>query len=249
MSGTPFTLCGVVHLVRPWGSPAADLEQLRRGLAEAPDGVLFRHAVQHVLRYPAADELPPDDLSAWIGGVVQDAETAERVSFVVQGAHDSPGELRRALLEVLESVPESRRLAHDAPPDGAFGFLSAAPMVFPMGVDVRTSQELVEALVALEPGVWFHHLIEEPWWSGGRAPLLEWLESRSDTRLASWLREGAASGLPIDSARARLHRRWRQSQIGRRLVEAAHVPEAERLAAGRDAVARLVRRRPAGGGT
>ena len=120
-----FELCGVTHLIRPWGEPAGDLEELRRGIAAAPPEVLFRHAAQYPLRDPGAEELPPDDFSAWIGGVVQDDETAERLSFVVQGGAASPDARRAAALAVLDAIPERRRRERDAPPESRFRFLAA----------------------------------------------------------------------------------------------------------------------------
>ena len=98
-----FELRAVAHLVRPWGAPIRDLEQLRAGIGDAPAEVLFHHAVQYQLRHAGAGELPPDDFSAWIGGVVQDAETAERLSFAVQSQRSSPDAIRSALLGVLDA--------------------------------------------------------------------------------------------------------------------------------------------------
>lgn len=237
-----FELHAVAHLSRPWRAPARDLEALREGLASAPDEVIFHQAVQHLLRSPGAAELAPDDLSAWTHGVLQDEETSERLSFAVQSHHGSPSELRQALLAVLEAVPEKRRRERAAPAGSEFTFLASVSVDFPIGRVVTTAAETVEALVESDPSVWFFHLIEEPW-SRGKAPLVAWLESIGEARLASWLSEAAASGLPIGKARAALLRRWRRSQIARNLAEPAFASERERRAAGREALAKLVRRR------
>ncbi len=237
-----FELRHVVHLVRPLGRPAGDLESLRAGLAEAPPESLFHHAVQYALRDPAAGELPPDDFSAWIGGVVQDAETAERFTFAVQGAAAAPEPLRRAALEVLDALPAKRRAERAAPPGSEFRFRTAASLVVPTGVAVRDGRELLESLIEADAGVWFLHLVEEPWSGGGPAPLLAWLEARGDARLARWLAEASSSGLPIDKARARVLGRWRRSHLGRRVAEAAASASDERIAAGREAIASLARR-------
>jgi hypothetical protein len=240
-----FELRGVAHLIRPWGRTATDLDQLRHGIAEAPADVIFLHAVQYPLRHPAAESLPPDDFGAWIGGVLQDTETAERLSFAVQGGNPSAEPLRAAMLEVLDSIPEARRRRRDAPEDGAFQFRSATAVTFPTGVTVRDGSELYEALMIADAGVWFHHLVEEPWRLANRAPLLEWLAASDGERLAAWLAEAAGAGLPIDKARARVRRRWKRSGIGARLAAAASVPERDRREAGRQALARLLRRRSA----
>ena len=67
-----FELCTVIHLVRPWGEPVHDLDQLRAAVDRAPADVLFQHTVQVQLRDPTAIELPSDDLSAWVAVVVQE---------------------------------------------------------------------------------------------------------------------------------------------------------------------------------
>jgi len=239
-----FELRHVVHLARPLGRRAGDLEQLRAELLAAPIDALFHHAVQYQLRDPGAEQLCPDDLSAWIGGVVQDAETAERLSFVVQGAQASPETLRAGMLEVLEAVPAKRRAERDAPEGSAFQFHGSVTLSFPTGTVLGEAHEVVDALLEADASVWFFHLVEEPWNTGGRAPLIEWLAARREERLAGWLAEAAASGLPIDKARARVLQRWRRSHIGRRLAEAALTPGAERREAGRQAIANLVRRTP-----
>jgi hypothetical protein len=238
-----FELRAVTHLVRPWGTPIRDLEQLRAGVADAPVEVLFHHAVQYQLRHPGAAELPPDDLSAWIGGVVQDAETAERLSFAVQSQRASPDAIRSALLGVLEAIPAKRRAERDVPEDGALLFRFAGSLSFPTGLVVHDGEQLLDALAGADSSVWFFHLIEEPWSLAGRAPLLEWLRGTADRRLAAWLARAAESGRPIEKARAHVVGQWRRSQMARRLAAATTAPEHLRREAARQAVARLVRRR------
>jgi len=243
-----YELRAVAHLIQPWGNPARDLDQLRDGIASAPAEVLFNHTVQYRQRHPGADELPPDDFSAWVGTVTQDAETAERMSFAVQGQNRAAQSVRAALLGVLDALPAKRRREHDAPEESALVFLSATSVDFTTGTIVRDGRELVEALLEADTAVWFYHLVEEPWFREGRASLLDWLEDTGGQRLAKWLEEAAASGLPLEKARSLLHRRGRQNRIARQVTEAAASPEDERREAGRQAVARLVKRvtRPGG---
>lgn len=238
----PFELRSVVHLVRPTRSRARTMEDLRRGIAEAPDACLFYHALQYRLRNPACDELPLDDLSAWVDGVVQDRETAERLSFAVQSHNTSPGELRAALLAVLDGIPATVRLSRTAPLDGELVFLAVVPVAVPTGIQVSDTAALVGALREADASVWFYHVIEQPWFRTESPTLGEWLASRGETLLASWFAESTASGVPIETARSRLLRRWRQSHLGRHLTDVARLPDDLRREAGRQAVAQLVRR-------
>ena len=243
MSGPrAFELRTVVHLVRPWGEPVCDLDQLRSRLVEAPAEVLFHHTVQVHLRDPAATELPSDDLSAWVAIVIQDRESAERISFAVQNQNASPQEVRDALVGLLDAVPAAERAARRAPPEGALQLLATESLAIPTGLEAHDGEELVVMLAAADPGTWFHHVIEEPWFGGGRSSLVEWLTSIGEPRLAEWLHEAACPSHPIDRSRERLTRRWRQSRLARRLAEASAAPEDVRREVAREAMARLVRR-------
>ena len=237
-----FELHGVVHLVRPIGYRAHDLESLRVGIAGASAQTLFYHAYQPQLRYSAVTDLPPDDFSAWVNGVVQDRETAERLSFAVQHRAGSCAELRDALVQVLLSVPEKARLQRAAPDEGDFVFLEMDSVAVETGRYASDSVELMQHLAEVEPVVIFYHLVEQPWLDPERPSLIHWVEKGGDRRLAEWLRLSLMSGLPLEEGRRRLMRRWRQSRLGRSVAEATASPEHERREAGRRAVAGLVRR-------
>jgi len=237
-----FPIRCVVHLVRPTGTRVTTLEELRQAILEASDASLFYHCVQYQLRNPAGKELPPDDLSGWVGGVVQDRTTAERMSFATSSHNRHPGELRPALVSVLEDVTLSQRTSRMADAEGAFVFLEVQPVTLPTTISVMDDEQTVEALTQGDVSAWFYHVIEQPWFATDRPTLHEWLERHGEERLASWLRELADAGLPIDAARERLLRRWRNSHLGRRLGDAAEMPDEMRREAGREVVGRLVRR-------
>ena len=78
----PFELIGVVHLVRPAGMTAHHLEGLRAGISAATSHTLLHHAFGPQLRHPSAEELPPDDFSAFgraVAGVLKDATMSGRL--------------------------------------------------------------------------------------------------------------------------------------------------------------------------
>jgi hypothetical protein len=240
-SSSGYELHSVVHLVRPTGARAGNLEELRAAIADAPERALFFHARHHQLRHPASEEPAQDDFSAWLNGVLQDRETAERVSFAVQNHSEAPEALRGALIEALARVPEGSRQSYAIPSESEFVFLLVESVPLATGVVAATARDLVHALLDADASAWFYHLIEQPWFPEG--PTLEqWLIARDETPMADWLREGANSGRPIEVMRRRLLQRWRRSRIGRRVHEAANAPENTRREAGRATVARLVRR-------
>jgi len=237
-----YELVAVAYLTQPWSRPVADLEALRAAIATAPAGVLFHHAVQFPLRHPAADELPPDDFTAWVQNIVQDPATAERLSYAVQSHNGSADALRAALLDVLGALPDASRAGRRAPEGGELVLLSSTPVEFAERTLAPDAASVVASLVEDDAGVWFHHLTAEPWFTGRRATLLVWLETFAQDVLAAWLDELARSGQPIDVARRQLAQRWRRRSLPRRLAAASGEADVERREAGRRAVARLLRR-------
>lgn len=237
-----FELSGVVHLVRPTHLQARTLEELRKGLAATEPETLFYHTVQYRLRHAAIEDLPPDDLVAWAYGVLQDRETAERLSFVSQNHGESFASLRQALLETLDAIPLETRESRAAPEGGEFVFLTVDSVPVPTGIAPADPGELPEALADADPSVWFYHLVEEPWFSNQPARLLEWMRAGGAARDADALARDADAGASLDSMRRRALGRWRRARVRRRVAEGAHLPDDRRRETERAAVAGLVRR-------
>jgi len=244
-----FELTTVVHLVRPTGARARDLDALREGIAAASDEVIFYHAFQYVLRFHDADELPHDDFSAWVSGVVQDRETAERLAFAGLSARQTVAEARAAFVAVLDSVPERDRRERASHEAGEFRFHAADSVKVPTGKHLHSVQELVDHLLVAEPACIFYHVIQRPLLEPNATETLEgWVEAQGQPRFAEYLREASHWGLPLEDVRQRLVRRWSRGQLKRRLAERTQEPEAMRKREGQRAVAKLVHRirRPGG---
>jgi len=238
----PIEICSVVHLVRPARREVADIEGLARGIAEVEPASLFYHVVQPPLRAPASTDLPPDDFSAWVGGVLQDRETAERLSLAAQRAGAGPESLRTALLQALEN----RRPTHRAPEGGEFSFLAADTVVVPIA-DAFDADVAMVALAHADASAWFYHLVEQPWFSGGGVPLSTALRATGAARLAERLELMSRSGFPLEKLRRDTIRMYRRLRLGSRVAAAAATSELERTEEARDAAARLARRLVRGG--
>lgn len=237
----PFELRTVAHLVRPTGRAAHDLETLLAVVIELSPAALFHHTVQYRLREPLDDEIPRDDLSKWVGGVALDPETAERLAFSIGEQSGSADQVRAAIRAVLEKVPERNRKAHDVPEGGELVFLESESVVLPTGRTVVDLHDLHAALTEADDGVWFYHLIEDPWFRGRESGLLGWVEQQ-DRRIADTLAAEGISGQPLHTVRRRVLQRWRRKGLSRRLVEATARPDDVRHAEAREMMRRLARR-------
>lgn len=237
-----FELHGAVYLYQSTGTRAANLDDLLRLIREADAQTLFLHTQMPRLRSSLGEDTPTDDLSAWVSGVVQDREIGERLAFATHTTSPSIEEVRAALVQVLEAVPERTRIERDAPHGGEFEPLRFDAVSVPTGLHVETPEDLVEALGRSDRTVWFHHLIEEPWLSGPGSALVEWVRATGDRKLADALAGEAASGYSVAESRTRILRRWQRSHIGRRVAEASDRGGLERSASGREVVGNLARR-------
>jgi len=244
----PFELCTVAHLVRPTGRAAHDLETLLGVVIDLSPAALFHHTIQHRLREPIGDDAPRDDLSKWVGGVAQAPETAERLAFAIGEHSTSADDVRGAIRAVLEAVPERSRRAHDVPEGGEMVFLEAESVVLPTGRSVSDIDDLHAGLSDADNGVWFFHLVEEPWFQGREAGLLGWIRPQ-DRTLADKLAGEAASGQPLETVRKRVLQRWRRRGLSQRLVAATRRPDDVRRAEARELMGRLARRVKSEGGS
>ncbi len=239
-----FQLQGVVHLIRSTERRAADLAELRAGIADAAPRTLFYHAVQCHLRHFAEDEAGPDDFSAWVRGVLQNVEAAERLSFAVLRSGNRFETLRETMLSTLDRAPSRGAV----PPGSEFEFLSAESLPLPVGPPIGTPQELMEELTECDASVWFWNLVEVPWLDNRPPPAGVWLRARGETKMADTLEDLASSGRALGWMRRHMLGRWRRRQLGSRVAEMSGVPEAERREAAQRIMARLVRRVKPGNG-
>jgi hypothetical protein len=244
MRSNGFELTSVVHLVRPASASARarTLESLRLWIAEASAATLFYHTIQCPLRHPESSELPPDDFSGWVSGVVQDRETAERLSFAVQSRSGSAADLREALLEVLEHIPDKARFSRAVPSEAEFVMMSAESVTIPTGVVATDPEMLVAKLGEAEPGVWFYHLIEEAWYTPGPPAIARWAREHGDSNLARVFEEEARAGRCLAAMRRRVIKRWNRGRLRARVAAATRASEGERREAAHEAVVGLVRR-------
>ncbi len=239
----PFQFQNVVHLIRPTEIRAHDLEGLRQGLASASADCIFYHTHQVALRFADAEELPHNDFVAWVDGVVQDRETAERLAFACSAEAGSLAALRSALLVVLDSIPTKTRETRDAPGGGDFRFHAMDSVAVPTGIEAPSVEELFQALRSATPDCVFYHLIEQPLLQPENpAGIDAWVEAQGERRLAEILRQAPLSWLPIEDTRRQIMRRWHMSQIRRRVAARSAQPEAQRKREGQRAVAQLVGR-------
>ena len=238
-ASAPLALPGVVHLLRPSGPAVEDLAGLRAAVAAASPASLFHHVHHPLLRHAYGGVPAPDDYSAWVGGVLQDRETAERLSYAAQAHGAGPDELRDALLAALPAAGAAGAGAHA---DAAFAPLEMDRVDVDLGLAAHDADELVELLCGSGAALFFHHVIERPWFDPHGATVAGWAEARGAAELGQWLRDVPRSGRTLEDSRRRLLQRWRRSRVLHAITGGADEPEGVRQARARRAVTGLVER-------
>ena len=236
-----FTFYTPSPLESPAGHDATDIQSLRDGIAACSDASLFQHVTRMPVRFPHARDVPENDFARWTGDVMQMPEVSERLAFMGSAVTTEFGELRAALLGVLDQVPpkEKRR---EAPEGAHFHFLEAHSVLAPLGVEARTAGEVIEVWPWIDLASAFYHLVEAPLRGKHEHALIPWLREHGGKTMADSAEQLVRSSRPLNILLREVGSRWRRSMIGRRLIERAEAPELERQREARAAMARLAGR-------
>jgi hypothetical protein len=164
MNGKPlesFRFFSRFTLTMATGRQAATLQELRNGLAELPDTVVYQHTHRFMAEHQSLVPEPSNDFALWVEEALQDEALGERLAAVDTLRFSSLEDLRRELLRVIdEALPK----AHDrrAPAGQEFHFMSAVRFSVPTGLEARDLAGFAEALKRAGPSSLFLHLYEAP---------------------------------------------------------------------------------------
>ena len=239
----PIEIESAVYLIRPTGRTAANLEELRAMIESASDDELFFHSqMPRLRRHREEDDFAIDDYSAWVRGVIQDPQTAERLAFAVQTSPHDPQQLKQSLLEVLGSLSTADRLRRTAPEGGALIGLVHETIRIPSGRVAHDAGSLVDALADAHHSSWFHHLIERSWAAPHEDTVAGWLDQCGAPKLGALVEDEASSGRTVEAMRTRVLNYWRRSRIARNLADRRAMPDDTRRETEQAVVAGLVKR-------
>jgi hypothetical protein len=218
----------------------SSLAALREAIETAPPETLLYHVVRIGLRYPRARELPPHDFARWVEDELQDPEAAERLSFAGAPPYESLEELRARLLAAIGTSPRRREVRDD---DARLGLLALRLIPVPLDLEAATPTDLVALWPTLGHDCIWYHLVDSALLPR-HAPdaLLPWLEQSGAPRLAASARDALRAPRSAAGLHADIRRRWRRSEIARRLVERADRPRGTGEPGEQGTVSRIVGR-------
>jgi hypothetical protein len=172
----PFAVkdCAVASIAT--GVSAADLRELRQGLAEADEGTVYYHFWGGLVRPRFDDPEFHNDFAVWARNALRDQVLAERLGIIDPSNFQDLGELRQRVLEVVDQRLEERGQIPTALPGQQFHFVRSQLVVFDTHLRLQTPEEMVDALPELSLGSVFYHFVDarrrQPY---GRSDFAAWL--------------------------------------------------------------------------
>jgi maltose alpha-D-glucosyltransferase/alpha-amylase len=186
----PFVFVACLELREFVGVRAENERQLAELIEEVPLDSIYYHTHGFFLRHKLIAGAYPNDFANWVATEVRDRVLAERLAMVDPRDLPDLQELREELASVIDEhlrrVPFAPRAVYGEPLD----FIQSRIVEIPTGIEVRTLEELREALLEVDLSALYFHLIES------RVRL-----GRDQNDFAAWIERGL--GLPGLAARVR----------------------------------------------
>jgi hypothetical protein len=153
-----FEFRDIAYIPRSTGQKAEDLRLLRELLAGVGDECIFHHTYRyfakgHILQYT-------NDFAQWAGKDLEEGLLAEHLSIIDPYSFASVAELRRELLQVIDSYISTYPLPRPAMPGNEFYFMESATFVFPAGIRVQNLAEFLMALKYVDVSSIYYHFYE-----------------------------------------------------------------------------------------
>lgn len=164
MSGPPpLRLRDYTLTHRATGLRALNRRELREGVRTAPDESLFLHFWGRLLRPGRQRGEYGNDLANWAAQGLHDLVLAERLALIDPRRLPDPDDLRRSVLEILESRVDAPETSPAEARDGeAFHFLVAHAVLYDAGEPLRSPADLPSRLPDLSATTLLHHFVDAP---------------------------------------------------------------------------------------
>ncbi|RJP23479.1 MAG: hypothetical protein C4529_03965 [Deltaproteobacteria bacterium] len=158
---TPFEVKDCALLLRMSGlPPAMNLRELRDRIAVCGENVLYHHYCETTLRPTFDDPDYRNDFAVWAKLYLGDRVLAERLGIVDPYSFGTTGELRAAVLDVIDDRLGELTTVPWVRPGDEFLFKEATTVIFDTGVRIRDPRELAPAVRGMTNGSVYFHFLE-----------------------------------------------------------------------------------------
>ena len=126
-----FRFAECLAILRMTGRRAADPQTLAKHISEVDEGVLFHHMHQYYLKEPIKAPEYSNDFARWAAESLEDRTLAEKLSGIDPYALGSIADVRRGLLDTLETYGKEYPPPRPALRGEEFFFNDAVTFVVP----------------------------------------------------------------------------------------------------------------------
>jgi trehalose synthase-fused probable maltokinase len=173
----PFAFMACMELKEYVGLRAENERQLAQLLDEVPLDSIYYHTHGFLLRHRLATGPYPNDFATWADVQVRDRILGERLAMVDPADFTTLQALREELVSVVDEHLRRIGIVPQVVSGEPFDFIQSRIVEVPTGVEVRTLQELRNALLEIDPSALYFHLVESRLRLGrGRNDFAAWLE-------------------------------------------------------------------------
>jgi len=158
---TPFEVKDCALLLRMSGlPPALNLRELLDRISVCGENVLYHHFCETTLRPTFDDPDYRNDFAVWAKLYLGDRVLAERLGIVDPYAFGTMGELRAAVLDIIDDRLGELTMVPWVRPGDEFHFKEATTVIFDTGERIRSPRALAPAILGMTNGSIYYHFLE-----------------------------------------------------------------------------------------
>jgi len=175
----PFEFHSRLNLTLLTGSRAHDLAELLEQLRVVSDAVIYHHTHRFLVQHQFLSPEPPNDFAHWVFNVLLEERLGEELAAIDVLRFQTIGELREALIGLIQSHLERVSEVRVAPPGMEFHFMRSVSFVLPTGLRAGNLREFRDALEQVSLSSIAYHMFD------ARLRL-----ERGDNDFSRWLERG-----------------------------------------------------------
>jgi hypothetical protein len=159
----PFWFREFFLMPMPIGTKVVNLRELLHALQEVSDSVLYYHLVQSRLAVSPPTVEFPNDFALWAAMALQDMALAEKLSSFDPLDYDNLGQVRQAMVDILEEYLWDLPFVPWARSGFEFHFCEASTVVIRSVIFANNLKEFCQALNKVGLDSMYYHFFEARW--------------------------------------------------------------------------------------
>jgi hypothetical protein len=159
----PFWFRECFLMPMPIGVKVANLRELLHALREVSDAVIYYHLLQSRLAVAPPTVEFPNDFALWAALALQDSALAEKLSSFDPLDYDNLGQVRQAMVDILEEYLWDLPFLPWARPGFELHFCEASTVVIRSEIAANNLPEFCQALTKVGLDSMYYHFFEARW--------------------------------------------------------------------------------------